>query len=75
MKKRKMKKYIPHGDYCYNCKWRVYLGKKFVAGIYQDEPYEEHIPIFMCRYLNIIDKDMETLLWEGIKECGIHQED
>lgn len=74
MKKRAMKKYIPIGVYCNRCKWRVYLGKRFVTGIYQDEPYEEHIPIFMCKYLNIIDRDMETLLWEGVKECNEHLE-
>lgn len=75
MKKRQMKKHIPYGDYCYNCKWRKFKGRRFVTGIYQDEPYEEHIPIFQCLYLNITDRDMETLLWDGIKECGEHIEE
>lgn len=67
-----MKKYIPYGDYCYNCKWRSFVRLKLVVGVYEGEPYEEHIPIFKCKYLNITDKDMDTLLWDGIKECGEH---
>lgn len=28
--------------------------------------------IWKCDYLGLIDKQQETLLWHGCKECGVH---
>ena len=31
------------------------------------------VDVIKCSYLNLIDKDEETLLWDQVKECGINE--
>lgn len=54
------------------CRWRKFLGMRTVEGEYNGEHYKEKIPVYQCKYLGIIDNDMDTLLWDSCKECGEH---
>ena len=31
------------------------------------------VDVIKCNYLNLIDKDEKTLLWDQVKECGINE--
>ena len=28
--------------------------------------------VFKCDYLGMVDKEQDSLLWDGCKECGVH---
>lgn len=67
MKKRAMKKWIPKGMYCYSynkkcCKWFKKLKIK-------------NKKIFKCEYMNFIDFNEDSLIWDSCKECGIKDYD
>lgn len=81
MKKRAMKKWIPKGCYCDNCKWwhhvktikldRSNCGLKDCKG----KCYCCKIEVIKCEYMNYIDKDEDTYLWDRCKECNEHDSD
>lgn len=69
MKKRAMKKWIPKGMYCYgngthSCKWR-----KCITTTKSNSPYK-HL-VYKCEYMNYIDWEQDSLLWDSCKECGV----
>lgn len=84
-KKRKMKKYIPYGLYCYTivgqgtngilktkrCSFFKYMGFKIYEGEYQGKPYKEDIPVYKCMYCQCTS-DEEFLLSDSVKICGVH---
>ena len=87
MKKRAMKKWIPKGMYCYEsnyeCKWHKCVGVKKtnhsncrynndckVSSSYCDC---SHL-IYKCEYMNYIDFEQNSLLWDACKECGVKDE-
>ena len=73
MKKRAMKKWIPKGMYCHrngtknqtNCKWR-----KYITTVKRDSSSCRDI-VYKCEYMNFIDWEQKSLLWDACKECGI----
>lgn len=85
MKKRKMKKYIPYGPYCYTiigqtekglktkpCPFFKYVGLKTYEGEYQEKPYKEKAPLYKCMYCNLTSDD-DFLLGDSVKICGVHE--
>lgn len=79
-----MKKYIPkHTLYCRNCPWRKYITTIILNKSnceYANECDLEcqtspesscHIIVYRCEYLGFTDWKQETLLWDGVKECGV----
>lgn len=86
MKKRVMKKWIPKNtDYCYKaigvrkdgkgikvvyCRNLIFKGIKTFTGEYNGEPYEEHIPVYKCRYTGLRNVDDFCLL-DDCKCCNI----
>lgn len=83
MKKRAMKKWIPKGVYCNNCKWGKYIttikrdknncryanecNKKCWSDLYTS-CYDI---VYKCEYMNFIDWEQKSLLWDRCKECGV----
>lgn len=64
MKKRSMKKWIPKGLYCKGCKWRNIVG-------YVQPKVGMTYSIYRCEYMNYTDFEEDSLLWDGVKECGV----
>lgn len=87
MKKRAMKKYIPRGCYCDGCKWWHYIKtiKLNKDNSDQAEGCKEEcwttlsnscrVRVIKCDFMNYIDYNEDTLLWDGVKECGEHDSD
>lgn len=87
MKKRSMKKWIPRGCYCDGCKYwhhintiRLNKSNCDVAEGCKEECWSTlenscRARVIKCDYINYTDKYEETLLCEGIKECGKHDFD
>lgn len=88
MKKRAMKKWIPYGPYCHDCKWWHYIrtirihrdsGCEFAGDCKKEcwrtpETQCRHI-VCRCDYENFTDREEETLLWDQCKICGVHDPD
>ena len=87
MKKRAMKKWIPKGIYCHGndtkkspyCKWHKFLGIKTLTKDnckFSNECKQCKnckISIYKCEYLNYIDYQQETLLFDQCKICDIKE--
>lgn len=84
MKKMAMKKWIPRNTpYCGSCKWRNYYGtikldktncehsKTCNDTCWSSPETSCQVSIIGCKYLGIVDKTEDTLLWDGCKECEI----
>lgn len=85
MKKRAMKKWIPKGMYCHGngtkknpyCKWLKFIGikkhNKYNCEFAEDCDIcdECKTRIYKCEYMNYIDYDENSLLWDACKECNI----
>lgn len=41
---------------------------------WSEECYQCKERIVRCNYLNYTDKNEDTLLWDGCKECGVHSD-
>ena len=69
MKKRESKNRIPYGIYCYGLDSKgaqVTCPNRAVIS-------ENGETISCCKYLHIIDRAKETLLWDQCKECGVRE--
>lgn len=91
MKKRAMKKYIPEGIYCYDnnksCKWwkRLYtkrldrsnceFAKTCEEKCWEHPDTQCEIIVCKCEYLNYIDREQDSLLFDSVKECGVKRGD
>ena len=60
--------------YCYKCRWHKCVGVKKtnnsdckVSSSYCDC---SHL-IYKCEYMNYIDFNQDSLLWDSCKECGV----
>lgn len=65
MKKRKEKVKIPYGIYCYG------LNKDGKTVLCPHWYCSEDT--CGCKYLQALDAEKETLLWDHCKECGVHE--
>lgn len=87
MKRRAMKKWIPKGMYCSGCRYKKYITTiklnshncKYASSCDDGmnnacwstpENSCRHV-VYKCEYLNFVDWEEETLLWDGCKECGV----
>ena len=79
-----MVKYIPKDTiYCRHCPWLKYITtiKLNKTNCEYANTCEEvcwakpetscHIPVYRCEYLDYTDWKKESLLWDGVKECGV----
>lgn len=86
MKKRAMKKWIPRGCYCDSCKWWHHI--KTIKLNRSNCEYTEckevcwtkpnnscGVQVVKCDYMNYIDKNEDTYLFDQVKECGEHDSD
>ena len=83
IKKRAMKKWIPKGMYCYGvgyCKWHKHVGTKKINNINcelsntckeSDSDCNCSYSIYKCEYMNYIDFNQDSLLWDSCKECEV----
>jgi len=88
MKKRAMKKYIPKDTiYCNECKYLHHITTIILNETNCEYAKDcEHKPcwskpnnscrtiVYRCDYLNYTDWEQESLLWDGCKECGEHED-
>lgn len=85
MKRRKLKKYIPYGSYCYTvigktdnglkikrCPFFKCIEKKVYEGEYNGKPYKEEAVLCKCTFCQVTS-DEEPLLEDMVKICGIHE--
>lgn len=86
MKKRAMKKWIPKNTiYCDGCPYRHYITTVILNENNCNYAEEcEFKPcwtnpnnscrniVYKCDYLNYVDWEQDSLLWDGCKECGVH---
>ena len=81
-----MKKWIPKGIYCDGCKWWHHI--KTIKLNRNNCEYTEcqevcwtkpknscKVDIVKCDYMNYIDKNEDTYLWDRCKECEEHDSD
>jgi hypothetical protein len=52
------------------CKNKVFLGIRTYKGVYNDEPYEEKIPTYMCRYTGVTNVD-DACFYDSCKCCAV----
>ena len=69
MKKRPMGKKIPYGMYC--CEGYDRDGNRTACPWFT---FDQQAQACLCIYLRMTSDRANDLLWDGCKECGIHED-